>query len=267
VTYGGVTLNVVGYQYIEGHTLALAAISTNGQSFANTTLSIGVFGSIAPSEPAVIAKVYVYDGVDPAYDDFSYDYVESNTSAASLALSAVSPGGLGDLVFSMAIEDDATADALAFSCTDSAEYTLYPITADTTETAQAGENTSFRVAYSMNVSDAQTITWTPNDTGRITAAAVVFPAAAATAQLKVQYSKLPTALTALSDTFALNDEYLNAEIEYVMFRCLMKDGRYGMDTSRRQDLWNNFRAALGLKPEVEKRVDPAGGRAGGDANG
>lgn len=97
----------------------------------------------------------------------------------------------------------------------------------------------------------------------------VFPPPNGSAQdVQLQYSKLPTALGALSGTFALSDEYLNAEIEYVIYRCLMKDGRYSMPAERRQELWNNFLRALGLKIEADARVDPSqNNRPPGDQHG
>jgi len=81
------------------------------------------------------------------------------------------------------------------------------------------------------------------------------------------FSKLPTALASLASTFDLGDEYVNAAVEYVAFRALMKDGRYGNNSQRRQELWNNFRQALGLKIEAEQRVDPNSARPPGDQNG
>ena len=88
-----------------------------------------------------------------------------------------------------------------------------------------------------------------------------------TPDVLLRYAKLPTALGSLSGTFALGDEYLNAEVEYVTYRCLMKDGRYSAHPSRRQELWNNFRQALGLKIESDDRVDPATKRPPGDQHG
>ena len=70
------------------------------------------------------------------------------------------------------------------------------------------------------------------------------------------YAQLPTDLSALSNTFALDDEYQNAMVEYVQYRALSKDGRYGAGADLRRDLWNNFRQALGLKIEGDARVGP-----------
>lgn len=83
----------------------------------------------------------------------------------------------------------------------------------------------------------------------------------------VKYAKMPAAMAALSETFGLRDEFLNGAVEYVKYRMLSKDGRYSTDPTRRLELWNNFRQALGLKPQTDGRVDPARERAGGDANG
>lgn len=88
-----------------------------------------------------------------------------------------------------------------------------------------------------------------------------------TPDVLLKYSKLPTALGTLAGTFALGDEYLNAEIEYVTYRCLMKDGRYSASTARRQELWNNFLRALGLKVEAEAKADPATNRPPEDNHG
>jgi hypothetical protein len=83
----------------------------------------------------------------------------------------------------------------------------------------------------------------------------------------LKHAKLPTDLASLASTFGLGDEYINAAVEYTKFRMLTKDGRYGSEPAVRLELWNNFRMALGLKPQTDMRVDPSRERAGGDANG
>ncbi len=70
------------------------------------------------------------------------------------------------------------------------------------------------------------------------------------------YAQLPADLTALGDTFALDDQYQNAMVEYVLYRCLSRDGRYGAGTDARKELLDNFRSVLGLQPQQEERVGP-----------
>jgi hypothetical protein len=95
----------------------------------------------------------------------------------------------------------------------------------------------------------------------------VYPPVGAPFNIFVKHSKTPTALVSLASTFTLGDEYINPAVEYTKFRMLTKDGRYGSEPGVRQELWNNFRVSLGLKPELERRVDPARSRAGADDNG
>jgi hypothetical protein len=85
----------------------------------------------------------------------------------------------------------------------------------------------------------------------------LYPAPDGTARdIFLLYAQLPADLAALANTVVLDDEYQNAMVEYVTFRALMKDGRYGSGTERRQELWNAFRQSLGLKPEIDRRYGP-----------
>ena len=71
----------------------------------------------------------------------------------------------------------------------------------------------------------------------------------------VIYSQLPPDLGSLASALVLTDEYQNAMIDYVMFRAMFKDGRYGVTDRRSRELWDNFRASLGLKIQMEVRAD------------
>lgn len=86
-------------------------------------------------------------------------------------------------------------------------------------------------------------------------------------QVFLKYAQLPTALTALANTITLGDEYRNAIVAYVTYRCLAKDGRYGTEPAARTELWNNFLRELGMKVAADDRVDPATNRAPGDKHG
>jgi hypothetical protein len=82
------------------------------------------------------------------------------------------------------------------------------------------------------------------------------PQAAASKKVAVVYSAVPTAHTAVGNTFALNDEYLNAVIQYMIYRALTKENRDTLPSAFRQELWNNYLAALGLKGSSDERVSP-----------
>jgi len=93
------------------------------------------------------------------------------------------------------------------------------------------------------------------------------PAITGTETVRLKYAKVPTALANLAATFGLRDEFINAAVEYVKFRMLTKDGRYGTEPVARQQLWNNFLQALGIKVSADRRVDPTAMRPPADEHG
>jgi len=84
----------------------------------------------------------------------------------------------------------------------------------------------------------------------------VYPPASGTAYANVQYSAVPTAMTAVGDTIPLDDEYIEAYYAYVTFRALTKESRDTLPAAYRQELWNNFLTALGQKLQADARVSP-----------
>lgn len=84
----------------------------------------------------------------------------------------------------------------------------------------------------------------------------LYPPASAQAYANVQYSAVPTAMTVVGDTIPLADEYLEAYNAYVTYRALTKESRDTMPSAFRQELWNNFLAALGQKLQSDARVSP-----------
>jgi len=84
----------------------------------------------------------------------------------------------------------------------------------------------------------------------------VYPPASGSAYAKVQYSAVPTAMTAVGDTIPLDDEYLEAYYTYVTYRALTKESRDTLPGAYRQELYNNFLASLGLKIQADQRVSP-----------
>lgn len=91
------------------------------------------------------------------------------------------------------------------------------------------------------------------------------PPAADNKKLAVVYSAVPTAVTAVGNTFPMDDEYINGAIQYVVYRALTKESRQTLPDAYRQDLWQNFLVALSLQSDA---ADEAGTEAnrppGGD---
>jgi hypothetical protein len=84
----------------------------------------------------------------------------------------------------------------------------------------------------------------------------VYPPASGTAYALVQYSAIPTVVTAVGDTIPLDDEYLEAYHTYVTFRALTKESRDTMPDQYRSELWQSFLGSLGLKMKADERVSP-----------
>lgn len=73
------------------------------------------------------------------------------------------------------------------------------------------------------------------------------PNSGSTRYVELVYSAFPTALTLVSDTYPLTDEYVNAAVQYVIYRALTKESRDTLPQAMRQELWENFLNALGLE--------------------
>lgn len=76
----------------------------------------------------------------------------------------------------------------------------------------------------------------------------------------VIYSAIPNSLVAVGTTIPLADEYLNALILYGIYRALTKESRETLPDAYRQELWQNYLSALGLKRNAEDAVSPDNNR-------
>jgi len=97
----------------------------------------------------------------------------------------------------------------------------------------------------------------------------VYPPADGTSHLEINYAIAPTPLTVEGNPIPLNDIYVAALIEYVMFRAHSKpvEGAGGPQTA--SGYLANFGALLGVKAESEQanNAGSAVGQRGGDAPG
>ncbi len=82
------------------------------------------------------------------------------------------------------------------------------------------------------------------------------PQAAANKKVAVVHTATPTAMSDLSETWPLPDEYKNGVVNYVLYRALTKEARETLPTSFRQELWNNYLASLGLQRQSESAAGP-----------
>lgn len=80
------------------------------------------------------------------------------------------------------------------------------------------------------------------------------PPAADNKRLAVIYSAVPAEMTAVGNTFPLDDEYINAAIQYVTYRALTKEARHTLPDAYRKDLWQNFLVALGLQRDAAEEA-------------
>lgn len=76
----------------------------------------------------------------------------------------------------------------------------------------------------------------------------VFPPQPSTSmgKLKVVLSQIPT-ITALTDTFPLDDDYAPAAVDYTVYRALMEDSQGKDNTERAKQFLSKFYNSLGLR--------------------
>lgn len=83
----------------------------------------------------------------------------------------------------------------------------------------------------------------------------VYPGVVADINLTLVYSKAPPAIdTAAHDSgeaIALDDVYVNAIIEWILYRAYMKDAEYAANPNKSQMHMNAFRSQLGEKSQAD----------------
>ena len=84
----------------------------------------------------------------------------------------------------------------------------------------------------------------------------VYPEGDGTGYVEVRYAALPTTLTATTDTVPLDDIYVNALQEYMLFRCFEKDSDAPNSAMRSQMHIQGFAAMLGVRVSKEMMANP-----------
>ena len=85
----------------------------------------------------------------------------------------------------------------------------------------------------------------------------VYPGASTTSTfLEIVYSGAPTDLTATSGTISVDDIFANAIIDYVLFRCYLKDAEYAGNQQRAGTHFQLFSSSLGAGGQAQFNVSP-----------
>ena len=87
------------------------------------------------------------------------------------------------------------------------------------------------------------------------------PPTADNKRIGIIHSAVPTAITLVGNDVPLADEYLNALVQYTVYRAMTKEARETIPDALRQELWQNYLTALGLKKEAEEAASPSSNRA------
>jgi len=85
----------------------------------------------------------------------------------------------------------------------------------------------------------------------------VYPGASTTSTfLEIVYSGAPTDLANTSATIAVDDVFANAIIDYVLFRCYLKDAEYAGNQQRAGTHYQLFAGSLGAGGQAQFNVSP-----------
>lgn len=118
---------------------------------------------------------------------------------------------------------------------------------------------------SMSLMDAQRPDWHTETAGatrnyfydrRTPRTFFVYPPAAASAQVEIKYHANPALLTVATQNIPIGDEYVNALLDYVLYRAFSKDAEYTATNARAVAHKTAFDNALGTKTAGDSAVAP-----------
>lgn len=84
----------------------------------------------------------------------------------------------------------------------------------------------------------------------------VYPGVSGNAYAEVVYSKNPTALTATSDTIQVDDIYVNALINFVLYRSFLKESEFAANFERAGAHYQIFTQNLGIGAQLSQSTAP-----------
>lgn len=164
--------------------------------------------------------------------------------------------------------DAYTVDVDAFACVAGTKQTL---PSDALRLIDIPQNTLGRAIkgpYKKSVLDDNYPTWYSGKTAteaelflydeRNPKTFRLYPGVAADTEINVVYSKAPPPITIeqndLQQVISLDDIYVNALIEWVMYRCYMKDAEYAANPNKSVMHQNAFKAQLGEKSQADNSM-------------
>jgi len=84
----------------------------------------------------------------------------------------------------------------------------------------------------------------------------VYPGVSGNAYAEVVYSKNPTALTSTSDTIQVDDIYVNALINFVLYRSFLKESEFAANFERAGAHYQIFTQNLGIGAQLSQSTAP-----------
>ena len=161
--------------------------------------------------------------------------------------------------------DSFTVDIDDFSCTSGVKQTLPADALKLIDIPRNASGRAIRGPYNRQVLDDNYDTWYAGNTAnevelyiydeRNTKTFYVYPGVTIGIQLTLVYSKAPPAIDSAAndagEVIALDDVYVNAIIEWILYRAYMKDAEYAANPNKSQMHMNAFRSQLGEKSQAD----------------
>lgn len=95
----------------------------------------------------------------------------------------------------------------------------------------------------------------------------IYPAVPQGAALQVEYSRRPDDPASMSSNLEIGDQWLDALVDWVLYRAFSKDADYGGNAQRAAGYGQAFAGRIGLKWQTDQMADPNMRRRGGETRG
>ena len=161
--------------------------------------------------------------------------------------------------------DSYTADIDNFVCVEGTKQSLPADALKLIDVTRNESGKAIRGPYNRQVLDDNYDTWYAGKTAQEVELYIydernpktfyVYPGVVAGINLTLVYSKAPPAIDAAGndagEVIALDDVYVNAIIEWVLYRSYMKDAEYAANPNKSQMHMNAFKSQLGEKSQAD----------------
>lgn len=161
--------------------------------------------------------------------------------------------------------DSYTADIDDFACVEGTKQALPADALKLIDVTRNESGKAIRGPYNRQVLDDNYDTWYAGKTAtevelyiydeRNPKTFYVYPGVVAGINLTLVYSKAPESITIenndADEVIALDDIYVNAIIEWILYRAYAKDAEYAADPNKSQMHMNAFRSQLGEKNQAD----------------